>query len=175
MACVTRDQGMEEYGAARLTCDYCHQPTHTPVIFLGLSSRPACSTCAVAIIKLSICWTCGEVICLGDESVGFGWCFWHRECYGCLFCGSRVAAYSGSNDRPLQRTVEISEPPICAGCNTGAETESQGRNGEHSLREYSTCTGAIIGRGNEITGPCIVDDLRTGGGAEPIMIHKFHI
>ena len=26
----------------------------------------------------------------GDEVISLGWCFWHRGCFGCLVCGTRL-------------------------------------------------------------------------------------
>ncbi|KAK3322606.1 hypothetical protein B0H66DRAFT_531939 [Apodospora peruviana] len=52
------------------------------------------------LFTCTFCWTissgrphvCGEVVVRGDECVSLGWCFWHRACYGCLLCGSRIIA-----------------------------------------------------------------------------------
>jgi hypothetical protein len=50
--------------------------------------------------------------------VSLGWCFWHEDCYGCLFCGSRVI-YSGVKVRDLfegGNVEEVMEPPLCLDC-----------------------------------------------------------
>ncbi len=59
---------------------------------LGRSARLACEACHRALLELAICWVCGEIVVRGEECVSLGWCFWHRACYGCLFCGSRLLA-----------------------------------------------------------------------------------
>ena len=48
--------------------------------------RHFCRRCWIRIYDLSLCWTCGEVVHRGEERVGFGWCWWHWGCVGCLFC-----------------------------------------------------------------------------------------
>merc|ERR1712225_156867 len=57
-----------------------------------VDSHPAftCTLCWRAVLDLSICWVCGECIVRGDEVVSLGWCFWHRGCFGCLLCGTRL-------------------------------------------------------------------------------------
>ncbi|KAK3332538.1 hypothetical protein B0T19DRAFT_398296 [Cercophora scortea] len=80
---------------------------------------------------------CGEVVVRGDECVSLGWCFWHRACYGCLLCGSRLVvrgvkardlfeSRSGGGDGGKEGDVvemaagtsarEIEEVPLCANC-----------------------------------------------------------
>jgi hypothetical protein len=44
------------------------------------------------VLDLSICWVCGEMVARGEEVVSLGWCFWHRACFGCLLCGTRLEA-----------------------------------------------------------------------------------
>lgn len=60
--------------------------------------------------------------------MSFGWCFWHRACYGCLLCGNRTVRNTGpgSKDRVQGRDVcaedrtghEVYEPPLCISCET---------------------------------------------------------
>ncbi|KAK0113152.1 hypothetical protein ONS95_014851 [Cadophora gregata] len=57
---------------------------------LGSSARIVCKPCWRTVLDLSICWVCGECIVRGDEVVSLGWCFWHRGCFGCLICGTRL-------------------------------------------------------------------------------------
>ncbi|KAI1102974.1 hypothetical protein F4804DRAFT_353271 [Jackrogersella minutella] len=72
---------------------------------------------------------CGEVVFRGDECVSLGWCFWHRACYGCLFCGAKSVVTAPSiaelfsddeDDGAVGEGVcagrEISEVPTCASC-----------------------------------------------------------
>lgn len=50
------------------------------------SGRVFCRDCYIWIYDLGICWTCGEIVGRSEERVGFGWCWWHWGCYGCLLC-----------------------------------------------------------------------------------------
>lgn len=50
------------------------------------SGRVFCRDCYVWIYNLGICWSCGEIVGRSEERVGFGWCWWHWGCYGCLLC-----------------------------------------------------------------------------------------
>ncbi|KAF4999418.1 hypothetical protein FGRMN_2440 [Fusarium graminum] len=72
------------------TCTFCFHVFEGPPQIIGHSARLACSECHAALLNLAICWVCGELIFRGDECVSFGWCFWHRACYGCLLYGSRA-------------------------------------------------------------------------------------
>ncbi|EGX94544.1 hypothetical protein CCM_02815 [Cordyceps militaris CM01] len=96
-------------------CNYCHCSAPGYPIILGQSARLACDQCASAIVKLSICWVCGEMICRGDDCISFGWCFWHRACFSCLLCGSR-AVLSTSCSWALGTKAEVLRPPLCAAC-----------------------------------------------------------
>lgn len=40
-----------------------------------------------------------------------GWCFWHRHCFGCLVCGTRLRIGEGEG-----RAVELDDIPVCEGC-----------------------------------------------------------
>ena len=65
-----------------------------------------------------------------EECVSLGWCFWHRACYGCIFCSSRVLARgpsvrdlfflpdcSSTKDETRRGGVnEIEEIPLCQLC-----------------------------------------------------------
>ncbi|KAG6365223.1 hypothetical protein INS49_006832 [Diaporthe citri] len=75
---------------------------------------------------------CGEVVFRGDECVSLGWCFWHRGCYGCLFCGNRRVVEGVSVEELLEdagsrvpdrstelgrgKGREIDEIPLCGPC-----------------------------------------------------------
>lgn len=77
----------------------------------------------------------------GDECVSLGWCFWHRACYGCLLCGSKLigkgvplaglfADQESTDDEDLETSTdeekrvylgtkkgrEIDQIPLCANC-----------------------------------------------------------
>merc|ERR1712225_136038 len=74
------------------TCTICwqRQARGSQPKLLGSSARIVCKPCWRAVLDLSICWVCGECIVRGDEVVSLGWCFWHRGCFGCLLCGTRL-------------------------------------------------------------------------------------
>ncbi|KAB5523014.1 hypothetical protein GE09DRAFT_976997, partial [Coniochaeta sp. 2T2.1] len=73
------------------TCTFCWHISLLPPRVVGRSSaRLACQACHDALLTLSICWVCGEVVVRGDDCVSLGWCFWHKSCYGCLICGNRM-------------------------------------------------------------------------------------
>lgn len=72
--------------------------------------------------------------------MSLGWCFWHRACYGCLLCGSRlvvagpklaelfddgdrVAVGAGDGDVGLGNGREIAEIPACANCVVGSRID----------------------------------------------------
>lgn len=130
------------------TCTFCFHLVRGPPRILGRSVRIACESCYNTVLDLAICWVCGEVVYRGEECVSLGWCFWHRGCYGCLFCGSkRVAngpslkelfedaevyvvmdpAQSNTNKSPdsLTTAKEIDGIPMCANCMVGVEDDSQ--------------------------------------------------
>ncbi|KAF4457486.1 hypothetical protein F53441_536 [Fusarium austroafricanum] len=117
------------------TCTFCFHVSQGPPQIIGRSARLACPTCHAALLNLAICWVCGELIFRGDECVSFGWCFWHRACYGCLLYGSR-AIYQGVpvqdlfTDRGVDDGTregcggrEVSEVPLCAACVVEVEVD----------------------------------------------------
>ncbi|KAI1644510.1 uncharacterized protein F4817DRAFT_367421 [Daldinia loculata] len=82
---------------------------------------------------------------ISGESVSLGWCFWHRACYGCLFCGSRLVvigptiaelfvdddddrvANSKGRDVAIGSGREITEVPTCANCAVECEVDCEDR------------------------------------------------
>lgn len=76
---------------------------------------------------------CGEIVFRDEDCVSLGWCFWHRACYGCLFCGSKVLSLGvplselfeerekGSQSKTNAREVEVI--PICSACSIDLEPE----------------------------------------------------
>lgn len=61
----------------------------------------------------------------GEECVSLGWCFWHRACYGCLFCGSRSVVRGVRIDELFRddgceggesNGKEVEEVPLCGNC-----------------------------------------------------------
>lgn len=129
-------------------CTFCFHLVRGPPRILGRSVRIACESCYNTVLDLAICWVCGEVVYRGEECVSLGWCFWHRGCYGCLFCGSRRVASGPSvkelfedaevyvvmdpaqsnTNKSLDSTTtakEIDGIPMCANCMVGVEDDSQ--------------------------------------------------
>lgn len=129
-------KNIENYATANapsFTCTFCHCITLGRPEVLGRSARLACYPCSSALLDLSICWVCGEMIVRGEECVSFGWCFWHRACYGCLLYGNRTVRRPESDaDRAGSRGSgrddgeeggtrlgqEVYEPPLCVHCET---------------------------------------------------------
>ncbi|CAJ0553502.1 Ff.00g120140.m01.CDS01 [Fusarium sp. VM40] len=117
------------------TCTFCFHVFQGPPQIIGRSARLACSTCHAALLNLAICWVCGELIFRGDECVSFGWCFWHRACYGCLLYGSRaicqgVPVQDLFLDDELEGQArddcggkEVTEVPLCAVCVVEVEVD----------------------------------------------------
>lgn len=116
------------------TCTFCYHLSAGPPHVLGRSARLACAPCHAALLDLSICWVCGELVFRGDECVSLGWCFWHRACYGCLLCGSHVV-YKGVPGPALFKDKasgvkkrcggvrEVTEVPLCVVCVVEAEVD----------------------------------------------------
>ncbi|KAI1879691.1 hypothetical protein JX265_002645 [Neoarthrinium moseri] len=113
---------------------------------------------------------CGEVIYRGAECVSLGWCFWHRACYGCLFCGSRriakgahvedvyrdndggndaphttPGAYTGDAVRGLDnaKAKEILDIPLCANCVVETEADDNGTVVQKALRRIDKADGGL--------------------------------
>ncbi|KAI1467283.1 uncharacterized protein F4812DRAFT_460132 [Daldinia caldariorum] len=106
---------------------------------------------------------CGETVVRGEEGVSLGWCFWHRACYGCLFCGSRLVVHGptvaqlfdddddgkraagegygggGGGGEGLGR--EILEVPTCAHC--AVECQGQGTVVRNALRRVDESDGGL--------------------------------
>ncbi|UPK89988.1 hypothetical protein LCI18_000923 [Fusarium solani-melongenae] len=107
------------------TCTFCFHLSNGPPHVIGRSARLACSPCHAALLDLAICWVCGELIFRGDECVSFGWCFWHRACYGCLLYGSRAICRGETAEEGVKDSGcggrEVTEAPLCAACVVEAE------------------------------------------------------
>ncbi|KAG5978770.1 hypothetical protein E4U55_005962 [Claviceps digitariae] len=119
------------------TCTFCYRLSAQKPHVLGRSARLTCAECYAVIIDLSICWACGELVLREADSVSFGWCFWHRACYGCLLCGSRKLRLGVLSSRKLEastdeearecqkrRGEEILQPPLCALCAVACDVDS---------------------------------------------------
>ena len=68
------------------TCTICWREFDRPCYTVGAESRIVCLDCWKWIFAISICWTCGEVVCRKSDAVSFGWCWWHWGCFSCLVC-----------------------------------------------------------------------------------------
>ncbi|OTB20628.1 hypothetical protein K445DRAFT_372210 [Daldinia sp. EC12] len=97
----------------------------------------------------------------GGESVSLGWCFWHRACYGCIFCGSKLVAVGptvaelfddgddGERSRSRSRRGgggrEIEEVPTCANCKVDCEVECEDQRGvvRNALRRVDESDGGL--------------------------------
>ncbi|TLD31006.1 hypothetical protein PspLS_02013 [Pyricularia sp. CBS 133598] len=109
-------------------CSFCHRPHRSPAHVVGESARLTCEGCYRALIDLAVCWKCGELVYRGDACVSLGWCFWHRVCFGCLFCGGKTSAreqWGGCGGEGDWReepgggrgaAVELDEIPLCQHC-----------------------------------------------------------
>lgn len=129
-----------QHGPNIFTCTFCFSVSADQPHVLGRSARLTCTDCYLTIINLSICWVCGELIFRGTDCVSFGWCFWHRACYGCLLYGSRnlcagVLGVPSDSDDDLEhgRKQEMMEPPLCALCITKCEVD--GLDGDDVLQK----------------------------------------
>jgi len=108
------------------TCTFCWHISSTTPRVIGRSARLACEACYNALLGLSVCWACGEVVVRGDDCVSLDWCFWHKSCYGCLICGNRLVVrgvtvkevFSDETDEEgtSGEAKEIDEIPLCAHC-----------------------------------------------------------
>ncbi|KND88012.1 hypothetical protein TOPH_07389, partial [Tolypocladium ophioglossoides CBS 100239] len=137
------------------TCTFCYNISAGPPHVLGRCARLACTACYAMLLDLSICWVCGEMIFRGDECVSFGWCFWHRACYGCLLCGSRMIC-AGVPVRALFEDVvglaegaargrEVMAPPLCAMCMVDVEVDGLSEEAvvQKGLRRVEAVDGGV--------------------------------
>ncbi|KAI1769008.1 hypothetical protein GGR53DRAFT_529722 [Hypoxylon sp. FL1150] len=133
------------------------------------------------LFTCTFCWhlsrgpphACGEVVFRGDDCVSLGWCFWHRACYGCLLCGSRlvvagpklaelfddnddgdrVAASTSARGNREEGVVglglgpgkEIAEIPTCANCvvRSGVDSGNQQNVVQNVLRRVDRIDGGM--------------------------------
>lgn len=136
------------------TCTFCWHNCSTKPHVLGRSARLVCRPCHDAILNLSICWQCGEMVFRGDDCVSLAWCFWHRSCYACLLCGSGnvvrgVKVRELFEDGEAGKAREVEEIPLCAQC--FVETEAVISSGpttvvENALRRMEYSDGGLARR-----------------------------
>ncbi|KAH7360531.1 hypothetical protein BKA65DRAFT_187319 [Rhexocercosporidium sp. MPI-PUGE-AT-0058] len=156
-------------------CTICwqRQPRGSKPKILGTSARIVCRACWRAVLDLSICWVCGECIVRGDEVVSLGWCFWHRGCFGCLVCGTRLdvsatvtssirseserrdedkksewGKWDGSEDKAATQSarcigVELEDIPMCRVCKVETVGESPSRVLERGLDTVTKSDGGL--------------------------------
>lgn len=140
---ASRVELMQIADANPFTCTFCHELCAGPPHILGRCARLACGACHTAILDLSICWVCGELIVRNSECVSFGWCFWHRACFGCLLYGSRPVHGSLQARRPQEGQTEVLEPPLCAVCLVDVEADGLAR--EQVVARGLRTTAAVDG------------------------------
>ncbi|KAN0114896.1 hypothetical protein V8E51_004440 [Hyaloscypha variabilis] len=150
---------------AAFICTICwqHQDPGAKPKLLGISARIVCHACWRAVLDLSICWVCGECIVRGDEVVSLGWCFWHRGCFGCLMCRTRMNVaglearvskqtaewdrWDGSEDNEFGRRrsvgIELDTIPLCNVCSVEMAAESQNQVLERGLECVSEIDGGL--------------------------------
>ncbi|RGP67775.1 hypothetical protein FLONG3_8394 [Fusarium longipes] len=51
------------------TCTFCFHISWGPPQIIGRSARLACIACHAALLKLAICWVCGELVFRDDEAI----------------------------------------------------------------------------------------------------------
>lgn len=80
----------------------------------------------------------------GDEVVSLGWCFWHRGCFGCLVCGTRLdvpgTAAGDRCGRGSQRVVGNAEDKG----EWGKWGKWDGSEDEGSMLERTRCIGVEL-------------------------------
>ncbi|KAI1114836.1 hypothetical protein F5Y14DRAFT_461199 [Nemania sp. NC0429] len=127
-------------------CTFCWRMSPGPPSVLGRrssSSRLACAPCLRAVLDLAVCWVCGEVVFRGDECVSLGWAFWHRACYGCLFCGARRVVTAPG-------VKELFEFGTCRDDDDEDEEENGGGGGYNDDMNFGRGGGRGRGRAREI-------------------------
>ncbi|KAI0024613.1 hypothetical protein F4780DRAFT_724357 [Xylariomycetidae sp. FL0641] len=150
------------------TCTFCWHLSRGPPRVLGrATARLACDACFRGLLDLAVCWACGELVVRGADCVSLGWCFWHRACYGCLFCGDRrvvtaptvAGLFRGGDggeeeeqggreegmrcDLATKRGREISQVPMCAHCAVGCEADDQSKLAQKALRRVEREDGGL--------------------------------
>ncbi|KUJ21012.1 uncharacterized protein LY89DRAFT_715304 [Mollisia scopiformis] len=141
----------EDRGEATFVCTVCWRSQYAPSKpkLLGSSARIVCKPCWKAVLDLSICWVCGEYIVRGDEVVSLGWCFWHRACFGCLVCGTRMSVpchkegVDGRYRGEVGMGVELVDIPLCGVCGVEMSGESPGLVLEKGLENVSRFDGGL--------------------------------
>lgn len=163
-----------QLGSKAFTCTFCWHVSSTLPRVIGRSARLACELCYNALLDLSICWVCGELVVRGDDCVSLGWCFWHRSCYGCLICGNRMVVHGATvkevfgdevdhdnvrGGRGLEAVrgyaKEIDEIPLCVHCyvEVGTEEMDARKVADRALRRMDYRDGGLSRRRYEDARP----------------------
>lgn len=105
----------------------------------------------------------------GDECVSLGWCFWHRACYGCLFCGNRGVVTApgikelfegegggrvwevddeGEEGKGMgmggrEKGREIDNIPMCANCAIACQNDDRDALVKRALRRIEVADGGL--------------------------------
>ncbi|KAK4459139.1 hypothetical protein QBC42DRAFT_232386, partial [Cladorrhinum samala] len=152
--------------AQLFTCTFCWRlssPSSSSTLprVIGRGARLACERCYASLLGLSICWVCGGLVYRGEECVSLGWTFWHRACYGCLFCGNKRVARGvtvgelyedeeedGNRGPPMDNGVrEIEEVPVCANCLVDLEAEDEKEIAKRAVRRVEKSINGDGGMG----------------------------
>ncbi|KAK0666206.1 hypothetical protein QBC41DRAFT_398910 [Cercophora samala] len=118
----------------------------------------------------------------GEDCVSLGWCFWHKACYGCLFCGSKIVA-RGTTIKELfeedgtgedEKAKEVDTVPMCINCLVDVQ-DQQGTEGKQvneakvvkkALRKVERAEGGTgLARGRW-------EELRKGYNEKKIHLHR---
>ncbi|KAI6246146.1 hypothetical protein HI914_05384 [Erysiphe necator] len=139
-------------------CTICwqYQPRGIKPKILGQSARIVCEKCWCAVIDLSICWVCGDIVVRGDEIVSLGWCFWHISCFGCLVCGTQITLPKNENKSKIgsekfmgnfngssSKGVELESVPLCHVCEIEMDGEENRQILERGLLTVSLFDGGL--------------------------------
>lgn len=82
----------------------------------------------------------------GDEVVSLGWCFWHKSCFGCLICGTRMSVPVGDDvteRKAVGMGVELDEIPLCTVCSVELSGESEASVLGRGLENISRFDGGL--------------------------------
>ncbi|KAK0737127.1 hypothetical protein B0T21DRAFT_401195 [Apiosordaria backusii] len=104
----------------------------------------------------------------GEDCVSLGWCFWHKACYGCLFCGCKIVVrgvglkelFEGSGGDEEERAKEVDTVPMCINCLVDMQDQVVKR----ALRKVERNEGGLA-RGRW-------EELRRGYNEKRIHLHR---
>ncbi|KFA55791.1 hypothetical protein S40293_01911 [Stachybotrys chartarum IBT 40293] len=149
--------------SALFTCTFCYRFSPGPPQVLGRSARLACAPCYAALIDLSICWVCGEIVYRREECVSFG--------CRMLCTGASVRALYEDGDRgSLKRMRELAEAPLCAVCMVETELDRLGQDVviQKGLRRVDKTDGGVTRKRWETNEAKKLDRARTQGAQKVV-------